>query len=111
MVRAARSGEPEIVSYLVWQGGATGEIGELRRYLREQVPGYMVPAQLVVLAELPQTQNGKVDRRRCRRRLPGVWYEKRRRRGPRTAVEEVVAGSGAKCWGWSSSAWKRISST
>ena len=60
VVRAARSGEPEIIGYLVWQAGATGDISEfLRRYLREQVPGYMVPAQWWVPAELPQTPNGR----------------------------------------------------
>jgi hypothetical protein len=34
----------------------------LRVALKEQLPGYMVPAALVVLAALPLTPNGKVDR-------------------------------------------------
>ena len=91
VVRAARSGEPEIVGYLVWQGGATGDIGELRRYLREQVPGYMVPAQLVVLAELPQTPNGKLDRRALPAPpLPGAAATEVTQARARTPVEEVL---------------------
>ncbi|MEI5102702.1 amino acid adenylation domain-containing protein [Streptomyces sp. PmtG] len=35
----------------------------LRRYLRERLPDYMVPARLVALSELPLNPAGKVDRR------------------------------------------------
>nr|AGS49868.1 long-chain-fatty-acid--CoA ligase [uncultured bacterium esnapd18] len=34
----------------------------LRRYLRERLPDYLVPAELVPVASLPITPNGKVDR-------------------------------------------------
>jgi thioesterase domain-containing protein/acyl carrier protein len=41
-------------------GAITGE--ELRAYLKQQVPDYMVPQAVMILAKLPLNANGKIDR-------------------------------------------------
>ncbi len=65
--------------------------GDLRSYLKETLPDYMVPASFVMLEQLPLTANGKVDRRA----LPAPQYSRtdlaRDYAGPRTLSEELLA--------------------
>jgi acyl carrier protein len=39
-----------------------GRISELRAFLKERLPQFMVPASIVVLSDLPVSPNGKIDR-------------------------------------------------
>jgi hypothetical protein len=40
------------------------DTGNLRAWLQEKLPDYMVPSLFIVLEEIPLTPNGKVDRKR-----------------------------------------------
>jgi acyl carrier protein len=51
------------VAYIAPDQGGVPDINELRNFLKERLPEYMVPSAFVVLDTLPLTPNGKVDRR------------------------------------------------
>ena len=44
--------------------GAPEAADQLRAYLRQRLPDYMVPTEIVAMAALPLTPNGKIDRKR-----------------------------------------------
>jgi acyl carrier protein len=92
VVREDDGGEKRLVAYVVGEDGQEVGGGELRRYLKEKLPEYMIPSVFVHLAELPLTASGKVDRRSLpapeptRETLEGEYV------APRTAEEEIIAG-------------------
>src|SRR6185436_17736935 len=63
VAREDAPGQKQLVAYVVSEGEPEVSSTELRSYLKEQLPEYMVPAFFVTLTELPLTPNGKVDRR------------------------------------------------
>ena len=60
LAREDRPGERRLATYVV---GDEVSAGELRGWLGERLPDYMLPADFVFLDRLPLTPNGKVDRR------------------------------------------------
>ena len=86
-------GEPRLVAYFVpRRGEASSPLRpeSLRAWLRERMPSYLVPAICVALAEMPQTPNGKIDRKALpapdAEALPAGPYV-----APRTPAEARVA--------------------
>jgi amino acid adenylation domain-containing protein len=84
-----------LVAYAVPGPGAPADPGgataELQAFLRERLPAYMVPSVFMLLATLPRTPGGKVDRRALpapdlRRRGLGTDYVP-----PTTPVEQLLA--------------------
>ncbi|WP_193200774.1 non-ribosomal peptide synthetase, partial [Nostoc sp. MG11] len=63
MVREDAPGKKRLVAYLVTRQEQTPTITQLRRFLTEKLPEYMIPASFMFLEALPLTPNGKVDRR------------------------------------------------
>ncbi|MGH3567395.1 MAG: non-ribosomal peptide synthetase [Pseudonocardia sp.] len=56
------AGERDLVAYLVPVAGERITGREVRDFLAERLPSYLVPGQLHVLERLPLTVNGKLDR-------------------------------------------------
>src|SRR4029078_7794108 len=56
-------GNQRLVAYVVPARESAIAINELRSFLKEKLPDYMVPSALVVIKALPLTANGKIDRR------------------------------------------------
>ena len=62
IVREDEPGNKKIVAYVVPEIDQSVKIDELRRYLREKLPEYMIPSAFVLMEILPLNANGKVDR-------------------------------------------------
>ncbi|HYG61349.1 MAG TPA: amino acid adenylation domain-containing protein, partial [Thermoanaerobaculia bacterium] len=96
LVREDRPGDRRLVAYWVPADEPPAD-DELRDFLRERLPAYMVPAAFIVLPALPLTPNGKVDRKALpapeRQSTEETW------RAPRTQVEEILAGIWAELLG------------
>ncbi|NOZ57523.1 MAG: amino acid adenylation domain-containing protein, partial [Calditrichaeota bacterium] len=92
LAREDRPGDRRLVAYVVPKQGAQLSAGELREFLQQHLPDYMIPAAFVEMESLPLTPNGKIDRRA----LPAPDYtssgEEHQYVAPRTPVEELLAG-------------------
>jgi amino acid adenylation domain-containing protein/non-ribosomal peptide synthase protein (TIGR01720 family) len=64
VAREDTPGSKQLAAYLATAAG-TGKpnVSDLRAYLKEKLPEYMVPAVFTFLEAMPLTPNGKVDRR------------------------------------------------
>lgn len=99
IAREDTPGTRQLVGYVIPAAGAATvapDPGELRAWVGQTLPDYMVPAAIVVLKEFPLTGNGKVDRKR----LPAPDFAAAvGSRAPQTADEELVCGIFAQVLG------------
>ncbi len=68
---ADRQNEKQLVAYIVPHAEQVPAPKELRLYLQEKLPDYMVPKSFAILEKLPLSPNGKIDRRS----LPSPEFE------------------------------------
>jgi len=87
----SRPGNQRLAAYLVPSGQKTPTVTELRRFLSQMLPNYMIPSIFVTLDALPLAPNRKVNRRslpapgRSRPELENPYF------AARTSVEEQLS--------------------
>ncbi|MEH2026360.1 non-ribosomal peptide synthetase [Nostoc sp.] len=83
--------DQRLIAYVVLKPESSDtNVGNLRRFLKQKLPDYMIPARFVQLSALPLTANGKVDRQA----LPATvqtFNANEKFVAPRTPIEERVA--------------------
>ncbi|HEY7350647.1 MAG TPA: amino acid adenylation domain-containing protein [Ktedonobacterales bacterium] len=63
LAREDTPGDKRLVAYVVAHQQQEIKANELRSFLREYLPDYMIPAAFTTLDAFPETPNGKIDRR------------------------------------------------
>jgi amino acid adenylation domain-containing protein len=92
VAREDRPDDTRLVAYLLASERSSPSINELRSFLADKLPEYMVPSAFVALEAFPLTPNGKVDRRALpapdslRPHLEAEYV------APQSHTERVIAG-------------------
>ncbi|PSB11065.1 non-ribosomal peptide synthetase [Pleurocapsa sp. CCALA 161] len=90
VVREEQTNYQSLVAYGVPHQESAPSIEELRYFLQEKLPNYMIPSVFVLLDNLPLTPNGKIDRQslprpeQVRSHNSGIFV------APRTPIEEIL---------------------
>jgi len=92
IAKEASNGDKKLVAYIVLRDGEQGSGQQLRRYAKERMPEYMVPAQVVFMTAFPQTPNKKIDRKALPAPEAGANENEAEFETPATVVERAVAG-------------------
>jgi amino acid adenylation domain-containing protein len=61
-VREDGASDRRLVAYIVYRPGEVQTASDMRNYIRQRLPEYMIPSLIVELERIPLTPNGKVDR-------------------------------------------------
>ncbi|MGH3550594.1 MAG: amino acid adenylation domain-containing protein [Pseudonocardiaceae bacterium] len=95
----ARQDQPDdkrLVAYVVTANGNGCQSDSLREYLRQRLPNYLIPTELIMLDALPMTPNGKLDHDTLRASKPDSSDSDR---APRTPQEKLLCELFAKMLG------------
>lgn len=98
MVREDSPGDRRLAAYVVFDQAPPASTGDLRAFLQNSLPEYMIPGTFTPLPALPRNSNGKVDRKALPK--PEVSGSLALRYvAPRTPIEKRLAGIWAEVLG------------
>jgi amino acid adenylation domain-containing protein len=92
IAREVAEGDSRLVAYFVPRPNLLPTVSELRDFLSQRLPSYMVPSMFVTIKTMPLTPNGKVDRAALPAPDAANTLGEDVFHAPRTEVEQVVAG-------------------
>jgi len=96
--QASKTGDKRLAAFVVPAAGETLRPDELKQFLNQKLPEYMVPSFVAVVDHLPLTENGKIDRDA----LPKIEDLSSNENGfvpPRNELERKLAGAWMKVLG------------
>ena len=90
IARDEAEGDKRLVAYLVGGEEPVPSTSDLRRYLQQRLPDYMVPSAFITLDSLPLTANGKLNLRELPSPEPMRPELSVNYRTPRTPIEKLL---------------------
>ena len=91
VVAHRQNSEATLVAYLVTDQYPPQATDDLRTYLKQSLPDYMVPASFVFLETFPLTPNGKIDRKALPKPDTSRPTLARGYVAPKTEIEQTIA--------------------
>jgi amino acid adenylation domain-containing protein len=90
LANEAQQDDKRLIAYLVATMDHQPDIVELKAFLKQTLPDYMVPAAFIFLTELPLTANGKLDRKSLLS-MSAQGEQRREYIAPRDDAEQAIA--------------------
>jgi hypothetical protein len=95
VVRQETLGDRRLIAYVVPKAGTPNLTVTLRHYLKDRLPEYMIPAEIMTLEKFPLNRSGKLDRKvlaQLRSEAKEEGAERSHESEEKTPAEEMLAG-------------------
>lgn len=91
LAREEAPGDKRLIAYIIPSQAVDLSHHELRSFLKERLPEYMLPSVFVMLSSLPLTSNNKIDRQALLKMDLSLAIAETDRILPRNAEEQLIA--------------------